>query len=74
MFNNDQATSFVKSLGLSYRWTNPPQGANSIIVENSIEYKPFACKLKDLRTGQNYTSNTTQKFKDLCVELAQNKQ
>lgn len=73
MFNNGQVTEFVKSLGLSYEWTNPEVGANAIIVENAIEYKPYACKLRDLRTQETYSSNTTKKFKELCTELAQRK-
>lgn len=73
MFNNAQAEKVPKDLGLSYRWTNPPQGANAIIVEESIEYKPFSCKLKDLRTNKSYTSNTTEEFKRLCRELAEEK-
>ncbi len=73
MFNNEQVTKFVESLELSYKWTNPVEGANSIIVEDAIEYKPFACKLRDLRIEKNYTSNTTEIFKKLCKELAQRK-
>lgn len=73
MFNNAQVTKFVESLGLCYKWTNPVEGANSIIVENAIEYKPFACKLRDVRIKKNYTSNTTEKFKELCTELAEGK-
>lgn len=73
MFNNNQVGKFVKDLGLSYKWTNPSEGANAIIVENAIQYKPFSCKLKDLRNNKSYTSNTTKKFKELCKELANNK-
>lgn len=73
MFNNEQITKFVKSLGLSYKWTNPIEGVNSIIVEDVIEYKPFACKLRDLRTEKKYTSDTTKKFKELCIELSESK-
>ncbi|WP_034440324.1 hypothetical protein [Clostridium ihumii] len=71
MLNSKQVNKFVESLGLSYTWTNPEKGSNAIIVENSIEYKPFACKLKDLRTEKIYTYNTTDKFKELCKELSE---
>jgi hypothetical protein len=73
MFNKEQVNAFVKSLNLSYEWTNPSEGANWIIVENKIKYTPFSSKLKDLRTDTSYTSNTTQRFKELCQELASEK-
>ncbi len=70
MFSNAQVDNFVESLDLSYEWTNEGEGAKAIIVEKSIEYKPFSCKLRDLRNGKRYNSNTTKKFKELCEELA----
>lgn len=76
MFNNAQVEKVAKDLGLDFRWTNPPQGANYIVIEDTIEYSPFACKIRILKNGkvvENITSDTTRKYKELCEELAKNK-
>lgn len=76
MFNDAQAEKVAKDLGLSYRFESPNGGAKYIIVEETIAYSHYACKIKILRDGEvvkNITSNTTKRFKELCKDLAQNK-
>ncbi|WP_102400952.1 hypothetical protein [Haloimpatiens massiliensis] len=70
MFNNNQVESIPEKLGLSYRWLNPESGANVIIVENVIEFKPFSNWITDLRNNKKYHSDTIRKFQELCRELA----
>lgn len=71
MYNNKQVEQFLDNLGLSYEWRTPMHGAASIIVENTIEYKPFSHWVTDLRTKKNYHLDNI--FKKLCQELAQKK-
>lgn len=71
MFNNSQVEKIPSDLGLSYTWKYPDQGAASIIVEGKIEFKPFSHWVIDLRT--NETFHNDNKFRELCIEFAQNK-
>lgn len=71
MFNNQQVEKIPTDLGLSFHWESPEQGASSIIVENMIEFKPFAHWVTDLRTGEKFHNDS--KFRELCTDLAQSK-
>lgn len=73
MFNKQQVSAIPEELGLSYKWNTPESGAASIIVEGVIEYKFFSNWLIDRRTGEKFHSDTPNKFRYLCQELAKNK-
>lgn len=72
--NKRQVSKIPEKLGLDYIWESPDTGCDSIIVENSIQYKFSSKWLIDLRTNEKYHSNTSEKFCELCKELAENKE
>jgi len=72
-FNNSQVEKIPKDLDLRYYWTNPSKGANTIIVEDILEYKPFSNKLLDTRTNESMIFNTYDEFKKRCEDIKKNK-
>lgn len=71
MFNEHQVEQIPTSLGLSYKWERPQNGASYIIVEDKIKFIPFSNWVTDIRTGEIF--HNSSKFFKLCEELAQSK-
>lgn len=76
MLSTKQAEDYVKAHGLQYVIKAGESGKGTWIYvldkngEVALEYNPFSCWIKDIKTGQKHHYDTASKFKRYCKQLA----